>query len=322
MNDPIRDRRRPLLAGLAAAPLACVVPRHAHAQAAQRRVVIPYVPGGSTDLLGRLYADALGNQYADKYVVENRGGGNGTIGAQQVATATGDGRTLLYTFGNLLLNQQFMMKDAKVNPLTDMTPITRSCVLQVMIVTAAESPAKDLAEFIALARRNPGKHSFAYYGDVGVMAIAGEAGLDLIRVPYKGGMPGMLDVAGGRVDIIASSVAQAAPMVRSGRLKVLAISGEQRLAEWPNVPTVKEVLPKYRALDYQVVLAPRNTPKAVVDELYEKSVAALSTDDMKRQFLDKGAQVSTMRPDELRAFMEADYAGIGAVCKANGIVPE
>lgn len=322
MPSSFAPRRRALCSGLAAASLLAAAPRTASAQPSQRRLVIPYPPGGSTDLLGRVFADALGTQLGDKLVVENRPGANGTVGAHHVATGASDGRTLLYTFGNLLLNQQFMMKDPKVNPLTDMAPVTRTCVIQAVVVAAADSPAKDLAEFIAMARRNPGKHSFAYYGDVSIMAIAGEAGLDLVRVPYKGGVPGMLDVAGGRVDVIYSSVAQAGPMLRSGKLKALAVSGDQRLAEWPNVPLVKEVLPKYRALDYQVVLAPKATPKSVIDELYAKSAVALSSDDVKRQFVEKGAMASPMRPDELRAFMEADYAAIGAVCKANGIVAE
>ena len=105
-----------------------------------------------------------------------------------------------------------------------------------------------------------------------------------MRVPYKGGVPGMMDVAGGRVDFMYSSIAQAGPMLRAGKLKALAVAGDQRLADGPNVPTVKEVLPGYRAVDYQVVLAPKGTPKAVVDELYQKTVAALNTDELRRQF--------------------------------------
>jgi hypothetical protein len=177
-------------------------------------------------------------------------------------------------------------------------------------------------DLIEAAKRNPGKYSYAYYGDLASPSVAALGKVELVRVPYKGGVPGMVDVAGGRVDFIYSSLAQAGPMLQSRKLKPLAVSGDQRLADWPDVPTAKEVLPQYRAVDYQVLLAPKGTPKAIVDELYAKTAAALNSEDLRRQFGEKGAQSRPMRPDEVRAFMEADLASIGEVCKAAWIVPE
>jgi tripartite-type tricarboxylate transporter receptor subunit TctC len=322
MQDSHRNGRRGLCVGLAAWPLLQAAPRAARAQGAQRRMVIPYPPGGSTDLLGRLFAEALGNRVGDKFVVENRPGANGTLGAQQVATASPDGRTLCYTFGNLLLNQQHLMKNPGVNPLTDMVPVTRTAVIDAAFVAAIDSPYKDLGELIEAARRAPGKLSYAYYGDLAAASVAALAGIDLIRVPYKGGMPGMLDVAGGRVDFIYSSVAQAGPMLKGGKLKALGVAGDQRLADFPNVPTIKEFVPKYRAVDYQVLLAPKGTPRAVVDDLYAKSAAALESEEVRRQFRERGSFTAPMRPAELLAFMEEDLAAIGAACKAAGIVAE
>lgn len=322
MQRFVPNRRRDLCAGLVAVPLVLASTRIARAQGASRRMVIPYPPGGSTDLLGRLFAEALGNHIGDKFVVENRPGANGTIGAQQVATSAPDGRTLCYTFGNLLLNQQHLMKNPGVNPLTDMVPVTRTAVIQAAFVTAADSPYKDLADLVAAARRSPGKLSYAFYGDVAAASVAALANVDLVRVPYKGGMPGMIDVAGGRVDFIYSSIAQAGPMLKSGKLKALAVAGDQRLPEFPDVPTAREVLPKYRAVDYQVLLAPKGTPKAIVDELHAKSVAAMEAEDVQRQFRERGSAVAPMKPDELLAYMKEDLAAIGAACKAAGIVPE
>ncbi|MGD9942019.1 MAG: Bug family tripartite tricarboxylate transporter substrate binding protein [Burkholderiaceae bacterium] len=319
MTHPTRTGRRSLCAGLAAAPL--LYAAGVSAQSA-RRMVIPYTPGGSTDQLGRLFADALGAQLNDKFVVENKPGANGTLGAQQVAVAPGDGRTLCYTFGNLLLNQQHMMKNPGVNPITDMVPITRTSVIQAVFVASVESPYKHLGELIEAARRNPGKVSYAYYGDLASASVGALANVELNRISYKGGVPGMMDVAGGRVDFIYSSLAQSGPMIRSGKLKALAVSGDQRLSEFPNVPTASELLPKYRAVDYQVVLAPKGTPAAVVEELYTKSVAALRGEDIRRQFLEKGSVVAPMRPDELLTFMREDLAQIGEACKAAGIKPE
>lgn len=322
MAHTIGNGRRRTLAGLGAMSAAHLLARPAAAQSAPRRMVIPYTPGGSTDLLGRLFADALGARLGDKFVVENRPGANGTLGAREVATAAPDGRTLCYTFGNLLLNQQHMMKNPGVNPITDMVPITRTAVVQAAFVAAADSPYRDLGELIAAARRSPGKLSYAYYGDLAAASVAALAGVDLTRVPYKGGMPGMIDVAGGRVDFIYSSIAQAGPMLEGGKLKALAVAGDQRLQRFPAVPTVRELLPRYRSVDYQVVLAPRGTPRQVVDELHARSVAALDTDEMRRQFLDRGSVVAPMRPDELLAFMEEDLAAIGAAVRAAGIVAE
>jgi tripartite-type tricarboxylate transporter receptor subunit TctC len=322
MTDPNRTRRA-LNAGLLATPVLAALPRPSHAQpGGQRRMVIPYPPGGSTDLLGRLFAEALGNQLGEKFVVENRPGANGTLGAQLVASSAPDGRTLCFTFGNLLLNQQHLMKGPVVNPVTDMVPVTRTAVIDAAFVASIDSPFRHLGELIEAARRNPGKHSYAYYGDLASPSVAALGNVELTRVPYKGGMPGMIDVAGGRIDFIYSSIAQAGPMLQSRKLKPLAVSGDQRLAAWPDVPTAKEVLPRYRAVDYQVLLAPRGTPAGVVEELYAKSATALNSEEVRRQFIEKGARAMPMRPDELRAFMEADLVSIGEVCKAAGIVPE
>jgi tripartite-type tricarboxylate transporter receptor subunit TctC len=324
MQDTFRNRRRTLCAGLAAMPLAALAPRLSFEQAGRRpyALVVPYTPGGSTDLLARLFAEGLGNQLGERVIVENRPGANGTIGATQVANAPPDGRTLCYTFGNLLLNQQFLMKNPGVDPLKDLEPVTRTAVIDAAFVAAADAPFNDLREFIDLARRNPGKHSYAFYGDLASAAVAAEAGIDLIRVPYKGGVPGMTDVAGGRVDMIYSSIAQSGPLLRSGKLKALAVAGDKRLSEFPNVPTVREILPGYRALDYQVVLAPKGTPKAVIDDLYRKSVAVLTAADMRRQFEERGSTVAPMTPEELRAFMAADHAALAKVVKAAGIQAE
>ena len=315
--------RRNFCMGLAAAPLLATRPDFALAQdKRQFSMVIPYPPGGSTDLLGRTFADALSGQLGEKIIVENRPGAGGTIGAAHVAAAPADGRTLLYTYGNLLLTQEFMMKDLRFRALDSLVPVARTCVVQAVIVAGVNFPANDLREFIAMSRRSPGKHTYGYYGDLGNASVAAEAGIDLLRIPYKGGMPGMVDVAAGIVDIITSSVAQAGPMLRGGKLKALAVTGDQRMSEWPNVPTVKEILPNYRALDYQVVMAPKATPRPVVDQLWQHMNAVLANADFRRSFLERGALVSNLRPDELRSFMDEDRAAIAKAVKVARIEPE
>ena len=315
--------RRNFCMGLAAAPLLATHPELALAQDKRHfSMVIPYPPGGSTDLLGRIFADGLSGQMGEKIIVENRPGAGGTLGPAQVAAAPADGRTLLYTFGNLLLNQEFMMKELRFRALDLLVPVARTSVVQAVFVASVNFPANDLRELIAMAKRNPGKHTYAYYGDLASAAIAAEAGIDLLRVPYKGGMPGLVDVAGGTVDIIYGSMAMTGPMLGGGKIKALAVTGDQRLSAWPNVPTVKEILPNYRSLDYQVVMAPKATPKPVIDQLWQHMNAVLTNADLRRSFMDKGALVSNLRPDELRAFMEEDRAAIARVVKAAGVQPE
>lgn len=323
MKDPDHQRRA-ICAGLAVTPLLAALGSNARAQTSRRAftLVIPYPPGGATDIFGRFYAEALGAVIGEKIVVENRAGANGAIGLAQVANSLPDGRTLAYTYGNLALAQFHSMKSSPLNVLRDLVPVIRTVVTQGIIVTSPDSPFKDLSEFIAQARRSPGTLTYADYGELTIGALIRAAGIELVRVPYRGGVPGMVDVMGGQVNIIASSAAQVLPNLRAGKLKALAISSEHPIPEFPNVRTVRELLPNYQTLNYQGVFAPKGTPRAIVDELYERSFTALSKPEVRKSFSDRYATVSTMRPDELRAFMEADSANIAAVLKAAGIVPE
>lgn len=299
-------------------------PFQAHAQGSRRpmTVVVPYASGGSTDILARVLATALGTQTGETVIVENRPGGGGTIGASYVAGLPPDGRTLLYTPGPTLLNQEFLLKGVAFRPLQALVPLAKTCDVQVAIVAAAGHPAGDLSEFIAMAARNPKKHSFAYYGDLGVVSMAAEAGIDLIRVPYKGGAPGLVDVAAGNVDIIASSLTQALPMLQGGKLKLLAIMGEKRMAEYPNVRTVKEVLPRFRAVEYQGIFLPADTPKSVVDPLWKSVSAVLNSPEYRRTLSERGAVADPLGPEDFKRFLLADHANIKKVVEAAGIQPE
>jgi len=288
----------------------------------QMSMVVPYTPGGSTDVLGRIFTDAFSGLMGEKVILENRPGANGTLGVSYVASAPADGRTLLYTYGNLMLNQEFMMKDTKLRPLDVLVPIARTCIIQAVIVAAPNFPANNLRDLIAMAKRNPGKHTYAYYGDLGIASMASEAGINLLRVPYKGGVPGMIDVMSETVDIMTNSLAQALPQLRAGKLKVLAVFGDERLTEWPNIATVKETLPNYRAFDYQVVMASKATPRPILEQLAQRANAALSSPDIKKAFLDRGALVSNLGLNELQSFMELDRANITNIVKIAGIQAE
>ena len=243
------------------------------------------------------------------------------LGAAHVSAAPADGQTLLYTYGNIMLNQEFLMK-SRFRPLDMLVPVARTAIAQTLIVAAPEFPANNLNELIALAKSRPGELTYVYYGDLGITLMAIDAGIDMLRIPYKGGVPGMLDVMGQRVDIIMSSIAQAGPHLRDGKLKALAVFGNDRLAEFPDVATIKETLPKHQAFDYQVVMAPKDTPKPTLEQLAQHTNSALSDPRLKQTFLQRGAIVSYMGPEEVLQFMEKDRENIEKIVKIAGIQPE
>lgn len=315
--------RRNFTLALAAAPWLASAPS-VQAQGARRQmtVVVPYTTGGSTDILARVFASALATHTGESVIVENRPGAAGTIGAAYVVAQPADGRTMLYTLGNLLLNQEFLLREVKFRPLQSLVPLAKTCDLQVTMVVAANHPANNLAEFIAMAKRNPGKHSFAYYGDLGVVSMAAEAGISLIRVPYKGGLPGLIDVAAGNVDIIASSLTQALPLLQGGKVKMLAVMTAKRWAEYPNVRTVREDVPNYKAVDYHAVFLPATTPGPVVDAAWKSVSAVLASPDYRRTLSERGAIPDPLGPEEARRFIVQDHALIKKTVEAAGIQPE
>ncbi|MDM0116264.1 tripartite tricarboxylate transporter substrate binding protein [Variovorax sp. J22R133] len=287
----------------------------------QMTVVVPWPAGASADILGRVFANALATQLGESVIVDNRPGAFGTIGAAYVASQPADGRTLLYTFSNIL-NQEFLLRDVKFRPLQSLLPFAKTCDVRVAIVAAVNHPANDLREFIVMAQKTPGTHSYAHYGGLGLVSMVNEAGIKLIRVPYKGGAPGLVDVAAGNVDIIDSSASSLMPLVQGGKLKILAVMTEKRWPEFPNVPTVVEILPRYRTLDYQCIFLPSETPKQIVDSLWKSVEPILSSPDYRRALNERGAIPDTRGPDEFKRYIVADHANIKKIVDTAGIRPE
>lgn len=314
MNRKDQVNRRSLCMGMAVAPFALSAVFSASAQGRFPTVVIPFVPGGATDIFGRLYANALGGEGSEKYIVENRGGAGGAIGLAHVASAVPDGRTVLYTYGNLSIALPLTVKDAP-DILRDFEPVIRTIVTQGLIVTAANSPMRSFADLLKMAKAEPGKVTFGDYGELTLAHLMRAAGIDLMRVPYKGGVPAMVDVISGQVDIYAGSAAQLAPQVKGGKLRVLAVTSEERVLDFPDVPTVREVFPGYRALNYQGVFVRKGTPPAVIDALYKQSLAAITKPHFQQQAAAQYAAVKPMNPAEFKKFMEADAVDIAAAIK-------
>jgi tripartite-type tricarboxylate transporter receptor subunit TctC len=311
-KDQFIIRRRLLGAGLGAAAWLAGGGRALAQSRRQMSVVVPFTPGGATDIFARMYAEAMGSA-SERVLVENVPGANGAIGMARVASSPPDGRTLAYTYGNLALVAMHSTRESSFNILRDLTPVIRTVVTQGVIVTGPNSRFRTLPEFIAAAQKEPGKYTYADYGEIAINTLMLTAGIQLTRVPYKGGVPGMIDVMGGNVDIYAGSGAQVLPNILSGKLRALAVSSETKINDLPDVPLVRDFVPAFRALNYQGVFVSRNTPAAIVEEIYQQSLAAINKPDFQRQTTSRHATVSPMSPAEFKSFMETDSTTIAKV---------
>ncbi|MGD9943221.1 MAG: Bug family tripartite tricarboxylate transporter substrate binding protein [Burkholderiaceae bacterium] len=317
------SKRRSVCKMIGAASLGAALPQAALAQDSRRptTMVVPYAAGGGTDLFARFFADAIGTQSGARMIVENRAGANGAIGLLHVAAAPPDGRTLAYTYGNLALLQVHSMKNPPVHILRDLTPVIRTVTTQAFVLVSSQSKWTSLAQFIDDARRNPGKYTYADYGELTIAAIMAATGIQLTRVAYKGGGPAQVDVMAGTVDIVANAAAQTMSNIRGGKLRALALTEQPRMQELPDVPTIREVVPKYDLTSYQGIFAPKDTPANVVEEIYERVAGVLKRPEVQREVAARFAVPAPMTPTEFRAFMERDSLNVAAILRAGGIEP-
>jgi len=310
----IDQRRRSMAAAVLATPLWAGAGR-AIAQPRGVTLIVPYVPGGAVDTFARLFATVYSEQTGSTVVVENHGGASGAIGLARAANAPADGRTLLYTYGNLALGMLHTVKDSP-NILVDLTPVARSVVTQGVLATGVGSRLRSFADVLAQAAKAPGSISFADYGELTMSRLMVAAKIELLRVPYKGGSPGIVDTITGQVDLYAGSAASLVPQIQAGKLRALAITSPRRMPQLPDVPTVSETLPNYTALNYQGVFAPKNTPQNVLDTLQRQVLAAIDKPSFRKAAEDRFANVEPMGATEFRHFMSNDEVEIARVVKA------
>ena len=237
------------------------------------KLVVPFAPGGSADLVGRLLAQQLSESLGQPVVVENKGGASGMLGNEYVAKSAPDGYTLTVgTLGPFAVNQT-LYQHVPYDNIRDFAPITLTGISSHILVAHPSVPVTNVSELIALAKEKPGQLTFASSGTGNATHLTFElfkarAGIDIVHVPYKGGGPAMADLVGGQVLLSFASMASAVPFVRSGRLHAIAVSGAERSALFPDVPTVAESgLPGFASEDWQGILAPARTPADIVQKL-------------------------------------------------------
>jgi len=286
-------------------------------------LVVPYAPGGSADALARVLAVRMGVKLGTSVIVDNRPGASGTIGASFAAKAPADGYTVLYDATPYSINPHlFPRMPYAANALQ---PLALVSLAPNILIVRAESPIKDVKDLAAKAKAAPGKLNFASGGSGTVQRLAAELlrqrlDLDMVHVGYKSGGPAIVDVTGGQVDFMFSTIAASYPLVSSGKLRALAISSPERSRRLPDVPTVAEsVVPGYEAFEWNGLLLPAGTPESVAAKLHKALVDVLKEDEVKQRFTDVGVQAVGSTPAEFTAFLKKEDAKWAEVIRKGNI---
>lgn len=283
------------------------------------RLIVPYPPGGTTDILARIIAQKLGNALRQPVVVDNRPGANGSIGSEMVALAEPDGYTLLMgSAGPLTINPSLYSK-LRFDPSRDFAPISLVAEVPLVVVVNPKVPATSVRDLIGLAKARPSQLTFASSGNGSTQHLAGElfktmAGVDMRHIPYKGAAGAMTDLLGGRVDMMIDLTPTASPHIASGGLRALAGAGLERLAAFPDLPTVSESgLKGFDVSTWFGILSPARTPEPVITMLNREIAAALNSPDVRKTIVDRGAEPKPSSPVEFAALIRKDLAKWGKV---------
>ena len=275
-------------------------------------IVVPFVAGGGTDLGARLMAQKLSTRWGQPVVVDNKGGAGGVVGADAVARAKPDGYTLLVgNVGTQSINPA-LYKKLPYDPDKAFAPVSLIAELPFFLLTSPNLPANNVAELVALAKKDPGKISFASSGNGGSPHLSGESfqtlsGTKLMHVPYKGGGAAMTDLMAGHVDILFASVLESVGHVKSGKLKALAVTTTTRSSTMPEVPTVAESgLPDFDSGSWLALLAPAGTPPDLVNKMAADVKAVLADESTKQALVQQGAVPRSSTPAELAALIDTD----------------
>jgi tripartite-type tricarboxylate transporter receptor subunit TctC len=289
------------------------------------RLLVPFPPGGNTDIVGRLIAQKLTESLGQQVYVENRGGAGGTIGAEAAARSAADGYTLFFSTTGTLASAPALQSALRYDPVKDFAPITTLANAPVVIIVSASLAPKTLAELIQLAKSEPGALKFGSAGTGHFVHIAGEmfkreAGVDLLHVPYKGVAPALVDLLGGRIDVMFDAFAQYEPHLQSGKLRALAVASPKRLARLPQVPTSAEAgLPAYVVASWFGLAAPAATPREIITRLNSEVQKALAKPDVLETLAKLGLEPGGSTPQEYATMIGAELGTWREIVKAAAI---
>ena len=292
------------------------------------RVVIPFVAGGSSDIVGRAIGSKFQELLGQPAVVENKPGANGAIAAEFVAKADPDGHTILVGSIGVFSINTALFKDLRYNPVRDFAPITLAVTTPNVLITKPALAANSMKELVDYAKKNPGKLSYCSSGTGSSDHLTAEllnqvAGISAVHVPYKGGAACQTDIMGGQVDISFQNLGAVTNYIRGNRMKALAVTAKARNPQLPNVPTTAEGgYPDLVVTSWQAAAAPAKTPREIVAKLNDAAVKALRSPEVRERMSQIGFDVVASTPDEFGRFMKQEVDRWTEVVKRGGIKPE
>jgi tripartite-type tricarboxylate transporter receptor subunit TctC len=290
------------------------------------RLIVPFPPGGSNDVVGRMIAAQLSTRLEKAVIVENQGGAGGLIGTEMAARSQPDGYTLLlvsvaYAFIPAIYKLPY-------DPATAFAPVAILGAGPVVIAVTSKLPVNSVKELIALAKEKPGELNYATAGVGSFQHLASElfklqAGVDIVHIPFKGGGPAMMDVIAGNTQIAIGSLVQMLPQIKGGKLKALGVGSAKRIAALPEVPTISEAgVPGYEVTNWWGIVVPAGTPRSIIDRLHKELTAVVASTETKQRFETEGAEPLSMSPDEFGRFIATETVKWARVVKDAGIRAE
>ena len=288
------------------------------------RIVVPFAPGGTSDILARTLGTKLTEAWGQPVLVENKAGATGNVGADFVAKAPADGYTLLLTDLSVLSINQSVFANMPYDGIKDFSPVIMVAYSPHALGVHPSVPVNSIKELIDYAKANPGKLNFAISGTGGAPHLAGIAfaqrtGINWAYIPYKGGSQAVADVASGQSNVIMNGMLATYPTIKSGRIKGLAVSSLHKVSSAPELATIAEVLPGFETGSYQGIVAPAGTPSEVVAKLNAEIARIMATQDMKDRLAAQGTEVRSSSPDALLNFLRAEKTRWAQVIKESGI---
>jgi len=275
------------------------------------RFIVPFAPGGATDIAARMLGEKLSQFWGQSVVIENRAGAGGALGAAEAARATPDGYTLFFPSGSVMTANQFVYAKLNYDPEKDFVPVTNVVTGPQVLVVPANSPYKTVKDLIDGARANPGKLTFGHAGIGTQTHLAAEnflyqAKIDAVSIPYKGEAPALAGLVGGEINFILTNMAAAIPHVQGGRIRALGVTSKSEAPQMPGVPPIASTLAGFENAGWFGIVAPAGTPKAIVDKVYEDTKKSLESSEMKARLYAQGLTPVGNTPTEFGAAMKAE----------------
>ncbi|MGZ8155500.1 MAG: Bug family tripartite tricarboxylate transporter substrate binding protein [Burkholderiales bacterium] len=288
------------------------------------RVIVPFPPGGGTDILARAIAHKLNEAWGQPVIVDNRGGANGTIGAAAAAKAPADGHTIIVVPSGFAVNPS-IYKNLPFDALKDFAPVTQLAASPLVLVVHPSFPSKSVKELIAFLKARPEEINYGSSGNGSPPHLATElfkllTGTKMTHIPYKGAGPAAVDVIAGQIPIYFMNALQAVPHMKSGRLRALGVTSDKRFPGLPHVPTIAEAgVPGYAMTNWYGMLVPANTPQNAIARLHAEVARILNLPDLKDRLSSEGAEVIASTPGEFAAFLRQEMAKAAKIVKASGM---